>query len=354
MRTKFALLSLALGLAAGSAAAADGLKSGTPDVKSAAVLAFGPDGVLFIGDAQGAAVFAVDTKDTSPAGKGEVNADKIDEKAAALLGTTAANIAITDVKVNPASGNVYMAVTRGKGPGAAPVILRLDRTGKLAEFALKDVPYAKAELAGASDRQRTMAITSMAFSNGKVIVAGMGNEEFASTLRAIKYPFDKSDKPTSVEVFHGAHGGLETKSPVQTFVPYSVGGKDEVVAAYTCTPLVRFPVDDLKPGQKVRGTTVAELGNRNKPLDMIVYSKGGKDYILSANSARGVMKIPAEALNGATPITEPVKGGGTAGVKYETVGELKDVVQLDKLDADRAVLLVKAGSNYDLKTIPLP
>ncbi len=54
-----------------------------------------------------------------------------------------------------------------------------------------------------------------------------------------------------------------------------------VLAAYTCTPLVKFPLSDLKPGEKVKGTTIAELGNRNRPLDMIVYQKDGKDYVLS-------------------------------------------------------------------------
>ncbi len=40
------------------------------------------------------------------------------------------------------------------------------------------------------------------------------------------------------------------------------------------------------------GTTIAELGNRNRPTDMIVYSKDGKDYLLIANTSRGVMKVP--------------------------------------------------------------
>jgi hypothetical protein len=49
-----------------------GLKEGAPDLKSAGQLAFGPDGVLFVGDAKGAAVFAIDrggqlTTGTAPA-----------------------------------------------------------------------------------------------------------------------------------------------------------------------------------------------------------------------------------------------------------------------------------------------
>ena len=41
---------------------------------------------------------------------------------------------------------------------------------------------------------------------GKVYVAGLSNEQFASTLRAIPFPFTEADKGTSVEIYHGAHG----------------------------------------------------------------------------------------------------------------------------------------------------
>ena len=56
------------------------------------------------------------------------------------------------------------------------------------------------------------------------------------------------------------------------------------MAAYTCTPLVKVPVAALKPGARTsRGRPIAELGNMNQPLDMIVYQKDGKDYLLMAN-----------------------------------------------------------------------
>lgn len=44
----------------------------------------------------------------------------------------------------------------------------------------------------------------------------------------------------------------------------------------------------------------------------------------------------------------------TAGLPYETLGDLKDVVQLDKLNAGHAVLLVKNGDRQDVRTIDLP
>lgn len=355
MRILSAFAALAVAASATAADPAAGLTKGTPTLKSATALAFGPGGVLFIGDAQAGAIVAVGTGDTEPAGKGDVALEKIDEKVAALLGTTAADVAIADVKVNPASGNVYLAVTRGKGKDALPVIVRLDRAGKLAEFALKDVPFASVALPNPNTAEKTRqdAITSLAFVADRLLVAGLSNEEFASTLRSIPYPFKDADKGTSVEVFHGAHGKLETHAPVRTFVPYKLGGADYLLAAYTCTPLVTIPLADLKPGEKVKGKTVAELGNRNRPLDMIVYTKAGKDYLLLANTARGVIKIPTDPIEKTEPITAKPKAE-TAGVKYESLPELKGVLQLDKLDAERALLLVKGEKGLELKTIPLP
>src|SRR5438876_12416840 len=55
------------------------LKQGVPDLKSAGPLAFGPEGILFVGDTQGAAIFAIDTGDRSPsAAAGPLNVKGID------------------------------------------------------------------------------------------------------------------------------------------------------------------------------------------------------------------------------------------------------------------------------------
>jgi hypothetical protein len=139
---------------------------------------------------------------------------------------------------------------------------------------------------------------------------------------------------------------------VRTFVPYEVKKEAHILAAYTCTPLVKFPVSSLKPGAKVTGTTIAELGNRNRPLDMIVYKKGGSDYILMNNSSRGVMKMSTNGIEAIQPIVSQTE---KAGLPFETLAELKDVQQLDRYDRDHALILVgtEAGS-LDLKSIALP
>jgi hypothetical protein len=108
----------------------------------------------------------------------------------------------------------------------------------------------------------------------------------------------------------------------------------------------------LKPGAKVKGTTVAELGNRNTPLDMVVYNKGGKDYLLMINDSRGVMKIDLSKVGTIDGITAKVNN--KAGLPYETIDAMKGVVQMSKLDAGHAVILTKAGNAFNLDTIELP
>jgi hypothetical protein len=349
---------------AGAASLTDSLKPGTPDIKQAGALAFGPEGILFVGDSMSAAIYAIDTGDRpSKAAEGALKVEGINEKIAGLLGAETRQVKINDLAVNPLSGNAYLSITRGQGPDAQPVLVRVQRSGKLEDLPLKEVKFAKAALPNPpdpekKDRRGTLlrldTITSIAYADGKVYVAGLSNEEFASKLRAIPFPFSEADRGTSVEIYHGAHGQFETQSPVRTFLPYKIKDETHLLAAYTCTPLVKFPVSDLKPGSKVRGTTVAELGNMNRPLDMVVYEKSGKEYILMANSARGVMKITTDNIDKIEGITKRIGGGGTAGLPYDSITGLKGVVQLAKLDSQHALILVDKSGALNLETIDLP
>ncbi|MCA9214390.1 MAG: hypothetical protein KDB27_15065 [Planctomycetales bacterium] len=338
-----------------------GLNAGNAELKMAGPLAFGPDGILFVGDTRAATIVAIDTEDTEPSGLGHADIKKIDQQIAALLGTKSDDILINDMVVNPKSGNIYFSVSRGRGPDSQAVILRTTGAPQLAALNLSNVKHAVAKLgnapaASAEGRDpRAESITDLAYMDGKLIVAGLSNEEFASKLRAVAFSFDDVDGGVSVEVYHGAHGGFETRSPVRTFVPFTIEGEPHLLAAYTCTPLVKFPISELVPEtKKVIGTTVAELGNRNRPLDMIAYKKGDKDFLLVSNSARGVMKIDTSGLSNADPITSRVPNGQTAGVGYDTIDELEGVVQLDKVDDEHGVILVQNGDNLDIRTIHLP
>ena len=337
------------------------MQQGKPDLKSAGPLTFGREGVLFVGDTASAALFAIDTKDQNTSGNKTVKLEKVDQQITAMLGTTADDILLNDVAVNPESGRVYLSVSLGRGPDATPVILRTKADGGLEVMSLEDVSFDQvaipnAPAAGGSGRndKRSQSITDLAFIDGKVIIAGLSNEEFESNLRSVRFPFSDADDGTAVEIYHGAHGAYETRSPVRTFVPFMIDDQPHLLAAYTCTPLVKFPISDLTKGEKVLGTTVAELGNRNRPIDMIVYKKEGKNYLLLANNARGVMKIATDDIQNVEPITDRVDGGGTAGLKYDTIEGMTGVEQLDKLDEKHAIVLVSSEAGKDLQTVELP
>ncbi|MDP3071540.1 MAG: hypothetical protein Q8N18_14720 [Opitutaceae bacterium] len=358
-------LALALLVPSARAGLTSDMKEGKPAFRAMSQLAFGPEGVLFIADTRAAAIIAIATGDTQPAsGSAPIKAEAIDQKIAALLGTKPDQIIIEDLAVNPISRRAYLAVSRGKGPDATPVLVRVNAAGQPEIVALDRVRFARADLPNpAADtapepgkkqqNRRLEAITDIAYIDGKVLVAGLSNEEFASTLRAIPFPFKAVDRGTAVEIYHGAHGAFETRAPVRTFVPYKVGQEQQILAAYTCTPLVQFALDDLKPGAKIRGKTIAEFGNRNRPLDIVVYQKDGKDFLLMANSARGVIKVAADQITGAAPIMTKV--GDTEGLKFEKL-DWAGVNRLALLDARHALVLRSGGAGQAsmLETLALP
>src|SRR5207302_9320788 len=87
-------LTIALGLtltaARQPASPAVELTAGKVPLISAGALAFGPSGILFVGDSVGGMLVAIDTEDTkAPASAVKINVDGVDAKIAALVGIAA-------------------------------------------------------------------------------------------------------------------------------------------------------------------------------------------------------------------------------------------------------------------------
>jgi hypothetical protein len=335
----------------------DTLKAGKADLKSAGAMAFGPNGLLFVGDSMGGMIYALDTQDRTASQATAVEVTGMTGQIAAMLGTAADQIQVNDIAVNPVSRKTYVSVSRGLGPDAAAVIVRIDTAGKLEALSLDNIRHSSVVLpnpvnpstGGRGGNRRLQAITDLAFVDNRVFVAGLSNEEFSSTLRAIPFPFTAVDKGTSVEIWHASHNQFETNSPIRTFLPYKVNNEQTILASYTCTPLVKVPVSSLKPGSKVMGTTIAEFGAGNTPLDMIAYNKGGQNYILMSNTTHGIMKFSADGLEKFASITTSVPG--TGGVPFERIASITNVAQMDQFDAQRAMVLTRTG---DLRTVALP
>src|ERR1700727_2172438 len=92
------------------ASSLESLKTGKATLHSAGALAFGPDGILFVGDTMGASIVALDTQDRTPnSAPTAIEVKSINEKIAGLLGSTPDQVMINDLAVNPLSKNAYIS-----------------------------------------------------------------------------------------------------------------------------------------------------------------------------------------------------------------------------------------------------
>ena len=338
---------------------ATGMHLGAVQLQSAGVMHFSRDGTLFVTDPRGAAIYAIDVgdtyRDTSRTG---VQITDVDGKIAAALGTTRDQIRIVDMVAHPTSQSLYFSLTRGKGNDAIPTLVRVTKADeKVTVLPLENIRNARADIPDAptadaktpwGDSKRTFSVTHLALVEGELYIAGLGNEEFASTLRRMPYPFVGKEASTTVEMYHTSHDRYETASPIESFVAIDLGGKPSLVAGYGCSPIVTLARDELAAGKHVRGKTVAELGGGNRPFDMIRYTNAkGKEYILVGNSNRTLTRLDPEQLANAKPMTSSVKQAWEpAGVGYLPVA-IVGVLQLDNYNADNVVMLkrdIETGS----------
>ena len=346
-----------------TAASDYGLVDGAPDVKTAGALTFGPDGILFVGDSIGAAVFAIDVGTGTPSSSSDRLAlESIDQKIAALLGAPADQVVINDMAVQRSSQDLYFSVTRGRGADPRPALVRL-RAGRLENVPLDSARFSKVSLGDAPEAgtktawgadMRPMSITDLAYVDGRIYVAGLSREQFASRLRSAAFPFQGDVTGTTVEIFHTSHNRYETNAPIETFLPLEVAGKNALLAGYGCAPIALFNRADLQAGKHVRGTTVAELGGGNRPVDMIQMDRNGERVVIIANSDRTLMRIKVSDLAAATAMTTGVGGIYEAGgVPYVSIAEV-GVTQLDDLNGGFAAGIQRNIATGALNLVSFP
>jgi hypothetical protein len=328
-----------------------GMRVAPIQLQSAGVMHFAPDGILFLADSRAAAVYAIDVgeqhRDTSAT---LVRIDDVDQKIAAAIGATRDQIRVHDMVAHPLSQSLYFSVTRGRGEAAVPLVVSVTKVDeKVTVLPLENIRHARAALGDAPSleaktswgaSQRTMTVTDLALVDGELYVAGLSNEEFASALRRIPYPFGRAPARTTVEIYHTSHDRWETAAPIESFLPITLDGKPALLAGYGCAPIVVFNRSDLASKRHLRGKTVSELGGGNRPFDMIRYvNAAGKEYVLVANSHRTLTRLDPAEIAAAPEMTTSVKQAyQPAGVGYLPVASF-GVLQLDNYNRAGIVLL---------------
>lgn len=368
------LISAGLGLVIGQALAAT-----DTHLKSAGAIEFGPDNVLFVGDSKASMVHAfkmrpIDNPVQSAGNYGSARTfegitliEGIDHKIAGAIGTTPEQVVINDMRVHPLTKQMFLSVERGRSPNALAMILRIDNLGALDILDISALEHSSFEIPNTPVEetlefnipQRTLAITDMTYYKGELLIAGVSNEEFASTLRRVPYPFSGDVTSTTIEIWHAVHAQFETRAPIITQMVKEIAGEPHLIAVYACTPLVRIPLADLEDGAHIRGEMIGELGFGNTPVDMISYTDGmdGNNYVLVTHSARNATRVLLDDIGSVKPMPVNVANNfGPSGINQYSM-PLTAVRQLDLIDEQWAVVIrhnPNDSTRLDLHTLPLP
>jgi hypothetical protein len=371
-----------LALPGGLSASADapvGPGGASGPLQSAGVLTFGPDNVLFVGDIAGAKIHAFQLRDKDLKSQTDIisgnfhnfegrdHVQGLDQKLAALFGTTIDKIVINDMAVHQPTEQIFISVERGRGTDALPAIVKVNH-GQLEILELDSIPHSQVSIPNEPDSkamlefepQQVYAITDIKYYKGEVFVSGITNQRFASTLHRIPYPFNSPLATCSVEIWHPVHGEFETRAPIIRKVIRELNGEPYLFAVYGCTPLARFPLSALKDGAHVRGDVIGELGYGANPIDMLIFNSpaDSKDYLLVTIDTRSAAQIAVSDLASAPP--GPTGGGidfGPGGLGRTQRALPIKAEHLAILNSKWAVLIwrhPKTTYRLDMSTLALP
>jgi hypothetical protein len=343
------LISACLAAGAGGGAARG---ANAAEIASVSRIAFGPPGTLFVADWVQSKVHALQLPKAAPDAGRPFNLMDLDAALGRALGTS--EVKIEDIAARPGSDKVYVAVTYGANGVAA--ILRATADGRVYRLDLANMPSTAASLADAPDASlkfwndaaaRSFTVTDMKWRDGKLYLAGLSNQSFASSLRIVPYPFGKRAAMASVEMYHTTHDQVETRAPIRAMAFETLDDKPYLVAAYLCTPLVTIPLSALTDGAHVRAKTIAELGDSGIPVNVVPYAAmdfaTGKTarYVLVANLFRESSSIPLASIedaNRGAGYSRPVPFGAIAGVMHMGA-TLDNILRIDNQDAQFFVAL---------------
>lgn len=352
---KTALASFLCATALATAAFAEDTKL---DLKFAGALEFSDTGTLFVGDNYNGAVYAFDMRGGAAPGQvAPVNIGGIDVKIANTLGVPPSALAINDMAVHPVTAEIFISVSRIGNFESAPAIMKVSQDAEIEILHLSALSFEKQALDHYPDQETTfrprglgkgaplvrdiakgditlssLAIMDMEFHDGELFVAGVAFDNFLSTLRRMPYPFDGTQGAANVEMYHISHDQFETRAPIRAMSIQEVDGKTQLVAAYTCSPIVLIDLEEIVDGAKISARTLMDYGN-GQPLDMVSYSMQGEEMLFLTSNSRSPHVIPVSSLNNATTYTKGdlPEGGKSDMMPIMPVGDTGKAVMFDGL-----------------------
>lgn len=335
------------------------------DLKFAGALEFSDTGTLFVGDNYNGAIYAFDvTGASAPDNVVPVNIGDIDVKIADTLGVAKSAIVINDMATHPVTADIYISVSRIGNFESAPAIMKISQDAKIELVDLEKVAFQKQaltnypakdttfrprglgkgeplvrDLAKGNIKLNSLAIMDMEYHEGELFVSGVATDNFLSTLRRMPFPFTDKQSAANIEMYHISHNQYETRAPIRAMSIQKIDGKSQLVAAYTCSPIVLIDLEDIVDGAKVSARTLMDYGN-GQPVDMISYKFEGKDTLFLTNNSRSPYVIPVDSLNGAKVITQDdlPEGGKSDMSPLMPVGATGKTVMFDGMSLHMAAL----------------
>jgi len=342
------------------------LADGDPGIKNIDTITLASDGVLLISDGANSRIVGVQTDDVTKLPGDGPKVQNLVHEIAGRIGAADKDVEIARIDVNAATGRTYVLVK--KLDDKTNLIVTVDPDGTIAPFSLKQVKHTAVVLPkGQAGAPR---VSEMAWAGDRLVCSARANEEFASKLMVIPAPIgpEATFGIVSAETYHIAHRKWETKAPMAAMFAHEEKGKKYIVGGFGCTPIVKYPIDAIQNGAKVKGESMIELGSGNRPINMFGYTRDGKASVIVNTFRFHHQRAPlspapywtcrfdasilsAEKMN-EQAMKRDIKNPKDPAVTM--VDSFHGVMHMGKLDNTRAVVVKDNNGSIDLEVIALP
>ena len=312
-------------------------------LKSITRMCFGPEGVLFVADWKASRVHALHLPPSS-APADEVYFNLLDLWSTLGISPEEGPVVLEDIAMRPGSAEAYVGVSVGTEKAPRVYMVRADDTAERVDVgalscssvALESPPD-EDEMFWGNIPRRSYTVTCMLFHDGTLYVAGLSNQNFASTLRTFAYPFTDDSVLAQVEMYHVDHRQIETRAPIRAMSVIDLDGKAHLLAGYLCVPIVTIPLDEITDGALIKARTIAELGAGGYPIAVLPVSftnpVSGEtvDRVMFINHYRPSFAVDLSvivAAQAAEPLRSPMAPGRMWQFAGDETGENIEVINI--------------------------